>query len=151
MSPSPYTLAFPKLESLGWERTSEPAQYNCIAFAADDHHRAWWPGIYPPNSKNFWPVADAIGETLAQFYAAFATIGYRPCADGSLEVGYEKVAFYGQGGLVKHAAKQQSDGSWKSKLGKAEDIRHTLEGVEGPVYGTVMAFAERPLGPHRVV
>lgn len=145
----PYPDDFPHLARLGWRQTSNRANYNCIAFAAGDERRWWWPGNHPPNSINYWPVTGATEATLANFYTAFATRGYSPCPDGTLEIGYEKVAFYALNGKITHAAKQQQDGTWKSKLGKSEDISHTLEGLVGPAYGEVTAFAERPLGPIR--
>ena len=140
----PYPDSFPNLNRLGWLQTSQPAFYNCIAFAAGDTKRWWWPGNHPPNTF-YWPVAGAVEPSLANFYAAFATIGYLQCDNGVHVPGFEKVAFYMANGLVTHAAIQQLDGTWKSKLGKAEDISHTLAGLEGPSYGVVAAFVSRPI------
>ncbi len=36
------------------------------------------------------------------------------------------------------------EGTWTSKLGKYLDINHTLRGIEGSVYGQVVAFMKRP-------
>jgi len=44
---------------------------------------------------------------------------------------FEKIAIYAAGGVPTHAAKQTSDGRWKSKLGGWEDIEHnTPKAVE---------------------
>ena len=53
-------------------------------------------------------------------------------------------------GVPSHAARQLPSGHWTSKLGKAEDIRHsTLEAVEsdpnlGLGYGKVAVILKRP-------
>jgi hypothetical protein len=57
--------------------------------------------------------------------AAFATIGFVPCENGSLVAALEKIVIYGKAnGDWTHAARQLADGSWTSKLGGREDIRH---------------------------
>lgn len=47
-------------------------------------------------------------------------------------------------GRPAHAARQLADGSWTSKCGRSEDIRHTLEGLAGDVYGEPTIFLSRP-------
>ena len=75
-----------------------------------------------------------------------------PCADGTLEAGFEKVALYASAsGNVTHAARQMPSGAWTSKLGVMEDIEHaTLSGLEDDGtqpdgYGRVVQFLTRPL------
>lgn len=142
-----YDRYFPNLKKLGYKRTSEPEYYNCIAYAASDTIRKWWPDNFPPGSKDYWPlpVSDAPDESIESFLAGFATIGYSKCHNGSYEAGYEKVSFYAVGKEVRHAARQMHDGTWRSKLGPDEDIEHTLEGLEGWFYGNIVAFAKRPI------
>jgi len=148
MAESLYDADFPKLRALGYTRTSDPAYYNCIAFVAGDFKRKWWPGDYHPfMSPDYWPPGAPNEETLAAFTVALASVNYVPCADGSLEDGIEKVAIYALGDEVRHAALQNEDDSWTSKLASDEDIRHTLEGLEGPAYGKVVAFLKRPKLP----
>ena len=145
MPESYYDRYFPRLRSLGIRETSQPDGYNCIAYAAGDVTRFWWPGEYPPFSPDYWP-ADAPNElTVEAFRLAFATIGYTPCQDGTWEKGYEKIAIYASEGEVRHAARQQPNGTWRSKLGPDEDIEHTLDGLEGWFYGHVVAFVKRPV------
>jgi hypothetical protein len=139
-----YDQHFPTLKRLGYSRTSEPDCYNCIAYAAGDTRRNWWPGEYPPRSRDYWPPGIPNETTLNAFTRAFATVGYTPCRTGELEPGFEKVAIYAQGDEVRHAARQQASGAWRSKLGQDEDIEHTWAGLEGPFYGTVVAFLKRP-------
>ena len=63
-----YDVDFPNLRSLGFERTSEPAYYNCIAYVAGDFKRKWWPGNYHPFlSPDYWPKGAPNEETLEAF------------------------------------------------------------------------------------
>jgi hypothetical protein len=141
-----YDKHFPQLRKEGFRRTSDPAYYNCIAYAAGDERRRWWPGEYDPNwSDDYWPAGVPNEATVGAFVQALATVGYEPCADGSWEDGFEKVALYAlASGEVRHAARQRPGGTWwRSKLGADEDIDHTLTGLEGPLYGTVVRFLRR--------
>ena len=59
--------------------------------------------------------------------------------------GVEEVVIYELNGRGTHAARQLEDGRWASKLGKYVDIEHLVaESLEGPEYGTVAVFMERP-------
>jgi hypothetical protein len=60
-----------------------------------------------------------------------------------LEDGFEKIALYEKLGVVKHAAKQMPNGSWRSKLGPQQVIEHELRGLEDELYGNVTAFFRR--------
>lgn len=140
-----YDTEFPNLGREGWQRTSEPANYNCIAFAAGDLHRFWWPNLYAPEpSDDYWPTGVPNEETVAAFVSALATRGFTPCADGEMEAGFEKLALYALHGTPKHAAVQQPNGRWRSKLGPHEDVETTLQGLVGPCYGDVVQFLRRP-------
>jgi hypothetical protein len=121
--------------------------YNCIAWAAGDNTRWWWPT--PLRGVNYWPRGIPREETLAAFISAFGTRGFAPCADGSLEDGIEKVALFakrvGASLIPTHAALQLETGQWTSKMGTLEDITHfTLNAVDGPVYGEAVQFMARP-------
>lgn len=133
---------FPQLPSAGYQiKSAFDIGYNCIAFAAGDTRRWWWPDRY---GNYYWPPGVAREMTLPCFVEAFATLNYQPCSDARLEVGYEKVAIYSVMGEPQHAARQLSTGIWVSKLGQLEDIEHhTLEGIEGNDYGRVAQFLKR--------
>jgi hypothetical protein len=149
MSEGKYDADFPRLKATGYRRTSEPADYNCIAFAAWDEANWWWPSDRP---DEYWPVLPVPPVAdLEAFTAAYATRGFRPCRTGKPEPGYDKVALYGvtDGSidrlLIRHAARlADGDTAWKSKLGPEEDIEHTLEGLVGPCYGAVVGYLRRP-------
>ena len=137
-----FKLAFPDLDSEGFQETSPATrQYNCIAWAAGQETQWWWPD---PNSAYFWPVGHARTVTLEAFQKAFESLSYQQCAGGTLEEGFEKIAVYALAGKPTHAARQLPNGMWTSKLGKSVDITHLLRGLEGPVYGRVTMFMKRP-------
>lgn len=136
--------AFPSLASSGYTITSPSTpEYTCIAWAAGDTERWWWPLT---GSFAYWPSNVPVQETLAAFIKAFATLGFMPCDGSHMEQGYEKVALYiDQNGKPTHAARQLPNGRWTSKLGKIEDIEHELDGVTGSVYGSVAQILKRPI------
>jgi len=121
--------------------------YNCIAWAAGNSERWWWPVGRPGIS--YWPKGVPREETVGAFILAFSTLGYVLCQDASLEPGIEKVALFGKvvsGQLVPtHAALQLESGEWTSKLGPFEDVTHRrLDAVNGPAYGQAVSFLARP-------
>ena len=131
---------FPNLRQVRFSLESNPTDhYNCIAWAAGETHRRWWP------FNAYWPDGVDRELTLESFVAAFATLEYQPCEDSALEPDYEKVAIYVKAGSPKHMARQLDNGQWTSKLGSEDDIYHaTVAGVEGYNYGMVLQFLKRP-------
>jgi len=121
------------------------SRYNCIAWAAGNAQRWWWPA---PISPYYWPEELPKVVSLTNFLAAFVSIGFAACDDGEFRAGHEKVALYCKDTLPTHAARQLPDGSWASKLGRDIDIVHsTVECLHGEMYGVVAAFMERPIMP----
>jgi hypothetical protein len=145
MPESYYAQHFPHLDGR-FVRTSDPAYYNCIAYAVGELNRRWWPGDYDPHwSDDYWPAMAPNEETLLAFEIALATVGYKRCLTGCHDPRYERVALYGKSdGTITHGALQQIDGTWRSKLGGDEDIEHPLDGLAGPLYGSVVAYLYRP-------
>ncbi|MBI3822407.1 MAG: hypothetical protein HY289_06975 [Planctomycetes bacterium] len=142
---TPKQADFPDLDKYSWAKTSDPdPKYNCIGFAAGRTDVFWWPDDYPDADSDYWPRGIAREETVAAFVQLFQSLGYEICSDGSLEVGYEKVAIYALGEAPTHAARQLSTGQWTSKLGPEEDIVHeNTESIAGPCYGSVIQFMKR--------
>ena len=142
--------AFPRLEEAGFDVTSPATpEYNCIAFAADDQSRWWWPTPFGAAQLGgyYWPAGVPVAETLESFVQAYATLGYAECGNGDLEPGFEKIAIYSLAGSPTHAARQLESGVWVSKLGGAEDIEHAAAtGVCGAAYGEVALYMRRPRG-----
>lgn len=129
---------FPNLAIMPYEVTSPSTRkYNCIAWAAGDNKKFWWPKGY------YWPEGIAREETLECFIEAFESLGYTTCDNGELVEGVEKIAFYSKDGKPTHAARQLENGKWTSKCGAYIDISHTLNGVCGEIYGQVSGFMER--------
>jgi len=133
--------AFPNLRPGRFRPTSSATRtYNCIAWAAGETHRWWWPlpDVY------YWPETVARTVAVDAFVNAFETVGFSSCADGAFELGFEKVAIYAQLGRPTHMARQLPSGKWTSKLGRDIDIEHeTPAEVEGPVYGSVVHYMRR--------
>ena len=136
--------AFPALRDYH-ETSPREKRYNCIAWAAGDDTQFWWPDPY---ADRYWPAGVPRETSVAAFMAAFRTLGYEPCTDGSLDDGFQKVAIYASPFRVEHMARQLPTGRWTSKLGRAQDIEHATpaELAEG-IYGTVVQYMRRPLGP----
>ncbi len=122
------------------------ATYNCIAFAAGDTTRKWDPGMLPEPGY-YWPAGALQDDNdgIDALIRAFAQIGYKECRNGDLEAGWQKVALYASKREDwLHAALQEPNGEWSSKLGSSYDIRHkTAQCLEGPAYGTVMCFMKK--------
>jgi len=136
---------FPRLRTEGYTITSpETEEYNCIAWAADDTTEKWDPN---PTSGRYWPPQVPRTLDLESFVKLYEVEGgYVPCADGSIEEGFEKIViFLNLSREVSHAAKQLPSGQWTSKLGNLEDIEHnTLWSLEGDTYGFVAQYLKRP-------
>jgi hypothetical protein len=130
---------FPGLQQSDYDITSnEDGNYNCIAWAANDATRLWWPGVY------YWPKASPFSESISLFAETFCdNLGFEVCENGDLEEGYQKLAIYADAGKVKHMARQLPDGKWTSKLGQSFDIIHILSGIEGTDYGKVVLFLRK--------
>ena len=133
---------FPGLADGVFQLTSPAtAEYNCIAWAAGEADRWWWPDA---EGGSYWPPGVPREETLPAFAAAFARVGYSLGSDDSVEVCVEKVALYARAGLPTHAARQVPGGRWTSKLGQREDIEHELADLAGDIYGVVAVILRRP-------
>ena len=136
---------FPNLNSAGYrvESPKDPT-YNCIAFAAGDTTRKW-DCLVRPLPGYYWPTNARRGDDPEALKSAFEAIGYEKCEDGNPEDGFEKVALYAdKSGYWTHAAKQELDGRWLSKLGDEEDIRHnTPNCFVGSIYGEIVFFMRR--------
>ena len=136
---------FPGLAKGGYVINSPRANnYNCIAWAAGDTSKWWWPA--PEGEEAFWPSGVARAESLPAFRDAFATLGYSECSGDDVEPGFEKVALFANDqGVPLHAARQLPNGRWTSKLGELEDIEHVLHDLTGSAYGAVVLLMRRPL------
>lgn len=137
---------FPNLSSDNFVPTSpETSDYNCIAWAAGEDDRWWWPG--PAELGGYWPPGVSRAVVSTSFLDAFRTLGYEKCTSGDLEPNFEKLALYAnQAGVPTHMARQLPDGNWTSKLGRNIDICHfTLDAIANGTYGVVQAFYWRPI------
>jgi hypothetical protein len=131
---------FPGLAA-GYEQTSDQdPNYNCIAHAVGESD-TWW----EPVRGRYWPARVPRNRSLQALQTALGTEKYASCESGDLEDGLEKVAIFANDeGEYTHIARQLADGSWTSKFGRNEDIRHRLRQLEGNEFGSVVAFMGRP-------
>jgi hypothetical protein len=135
--------------------------YNCFAWAAGSSSE-WWNPFDIDN--DYWPDGVLRKENLEAYILAYNWVGYHRIAldDFELEIGFEKIAIYANTvDKISHAARQLSDGSWTSKIGIYQDVRHefvedftsVIEGrgssygsiLESVDYGRVVAIMKRPI------
>jgi hypothetical protein len=138
--------AFPGLRNTRYSvRSPRSPRYNCVAWAAGDSSRWWWP-VHPPQAPYYWPSGIPNQITLESFILAFESLGYAVCEGSELERGFEKVALYASSyNVPTHAARQLESGVWTSKLGERVDIEHaTVSALQGSRYGAVARILRRP-------
>ena len=138
---------FPLLRINSYQITSSATtEYNCIAWAACETDRWWWPD---PLGISYWPNNSPRAETLEAFIQTFQASGYQTCDTSDLEPGLEKIAIFTKlTGKPTHIARQRSNGRWTSKIGELEDIEHELESLVGDTYGVIAQIMRRAsIGP----
>ena len=120
--------------------------YNCIAWSlgVTDH----W--VNPETGPDYAPLSGMDRLYSEQGYYREHDLNWRA------EPGLEKVVLYATlnaDGTVKevtHAAHEEPDGSFTSKLGQLPVIRHaTPEALRGPAYGAPVAVYVRPIDGNR--
>lgn len=148
-TPQELAAKFPKLVPGTYSRASNAtARYNCMAFANGDDRHWWEPGCY--GGRHYWPPNIKQHDTLESWTVLFVDNGFKPTKNREHEPGFEKIAIYVDSTdmLPSHVAK--SDGlTWKSKLGKDQDIEHAtldvLEGNQQHEYGIVETILKKKL------
>lgn len=137
---------FPKLREDPLFRVTSPDTfaYNCIAWAMNDNTHRVWPWA-DDNQTVVWPDGIPHFLNLRNLIRAFNRMGYRRCKSEALEYGKEKVAIFSnkECNEFTHATRQLPDGSWTSKIGDMNDIRHSLHALEGDIYGNVAVIMQR--------
>ena len=135
---------FPNLNSGNYLVTSRhDSSYNCVAWAFGEVDSWWWPDS---SGQYYWPEEVEKSETIEAFVAVCRRSDYELCDNSKFESGFEKIAIYADGDQrPTHLSRQLPNGSWTSKIGKLEDIQHTLEGLEGlnSLYGMVTRILKR--------
>jgi hypothetical protein len=142
-------LRYQSLRSSSYSVTSpKTPNYNCVAWAAGEDHRPWWPIPYD-TAPYYWPLGEQEDESLEVFIDCFRSLGYEMCDDDSFEQGFEKVAIYvdEEDDMPSHMARQLESGCWTSKCGDRQDITHqtlsALEGGQDYGYGKVTCIMKR--------
>lgn len=131
---------WPNLKKGTFEKTSECKEYNCVAFILEDEEN-WWDDYFGK-----WPE-DIPRQicSIENYEKFFNKHGFQRCDSFNLEDGFLKIALYGNTRReFLHVAIQQKDGTWKSKMGGLEDIRHSnLTLLSGAFYGTPLLYMKR--------
>jgi hypothetical protein len=131
----------PGLRDCEYKITSpKDPKYNCIAFAAGDTSQ-WWEDVRVKGY--YWPPGAQSADTLQGWMRIFELHGYIETDDRSLEIEYEKIAIYASADGPEHVARQKASGAWTSKAGRGVDMEHTLESLEGNLYGKVVKVMKR--------
>lgn len=142
---------FPKLLPGRYRITSpKDRRYNCFAFAANDTQHVWLytgPGYLSGGPK------EVKGDSLDDLTRVYGLLGLQVCDTPELEPGMVKIAIYlDRDAMPSHVARQTRRGTWKSKLGKAQDIEHdTLALLEGDApndYGCVVRLMQKTRYEH---
>ena len=131
---------FPNLTTENFEIVEQPpGDYNCIAYAAGDTSKQW-----DYHLGRYWPSWATRSSRMQSLIEVFAGLQYEECQDGSHEAGYQKVALYEAGGAIQHAAIQQPNGRWRSKMGHGPVIEHdSPASLAGGLYGEPTTFMRR--------
>ena len=132
---------FPNAQKEPFFVTSDSSgSYNCIAWALELQHLFLWPA----SSRKFDWLPDLPRKNTVQvFLQFFQRNGYESCFDGEPEEGFQKIALFAKEKKPTHAARQLPNGFWTSKLGGWVDVQHTLQAMEGGLYGNVALFLKR--------
>ena len=138
--PARLAAAFPNLAHAGFEIVGQPSErYNCIAYAAADTSRWWW-----PDGISYWPPWATRTESIASLKEVFAGQGYEVCDAGGGAAGDEKVALYEWNGKMQHAALQMPNGRWRSKMGQGPVIEHhNPDALSCGIYGRATIIMRR--------
>jgi hypothetical protein len=146
---------FPTLARVGYQIMSpRDGRYNCVAWVLRDRTNWWEPAL----DGAFWPrkVSEEELENgdLPEYERVFRGLGYERCSDDSLVPGLEKIAVYANEDEFAHVSYQRADGTWSSKLGKLNDVKHAnASSVSGPAateYPSIKFFMARTRQPHEL-
>lgn len=135
--------AFPNLQNEDFKIVGPSTEdYNCIAYAAGDSNRWWW-----PDGINYWPDWAPLEKSIESLLEAFAGLGFERCENAETEDGYQKLALYEENGAMKHAAVLLPNGRWRSKMGQGPVIEHNSpESLANGIYGSPTVFMKRAVG-----
>lgn len=119
-------------------------KYNCAAWAVEEGLQTW---IEPRTGAGLsWPDGIPFDYSIESYVQMFEHYGFERCAGWNHEDGFLKVAIFSDDSVeFSHASREQEDGSWTSKLGPDEDIRHDkLSAVVSNDYGLPVAYLKKP-------
>lgn len=135
---------FPNTQFEPYRLTSpQTIRYNCIAWACEDDQKWYWPD---KAKTKYWPPSVRREVTQAAFIELFQSLNYSICTESKYEEGYRKIVIYlDSNGIPTHAARQLDELWWTSKLGSDHDILHSLNALNGVLYGRPTIFMKRKM------
>ena len=140
-------ISFPSLgNDKNFKLTSkEDHSYNCIAWAGIKSDVFWWPHHQANVLDGIeWPFNLPLNSNLETFTSLYENLGYTICDSWEFENRFQKIAIYVFQNSCKHAARQNYDGMWTSKLGLLEDICHSDPfSLSNSSYGDPVRFMKR--------
>lgn len=140
-------LAFPDLgKDRNFKITSEEDHsYNCIAWAGLKNNIFWWPHPQANILDGIeWPFNLPLDQNLETFTNLYENLGYSICNSWEFEDQFQKIAIYVFKNNCTHAARQNYNGLWTSKLGRYQDICHTDPySLINSEYGEPVRFMKR--------
>lgn len=148
LTPEEMRKMWPQLKPGNHKVTSRATRrYNCIGFALGDE-RTWWEADEGFGGGIHWP--EGIPDTLDGWTLIFTQHRFEITSNRDVERDFEKIAIYISIRDMSPEHVAISDGrSWKSKLGRYQDIEHAsldlLEGEDACEYGMVETILRRPI------
>ncbi|WP_017259753.1 DUF7689 domain-containing protein [Pedobacter arcticus] len=133
---------FPALANDPYFKITSPddEKYNCIAWACGINNIWYWP--FPSiDGVVTWPITEKTKE-ISSLIKLFEMKGFKLCEGYDFDPTLVKIALYvDSNNEFTHAARQNRDGLWKSKLGQWFDIIHgTPYTIENNIYGKAEYF-----------
>jgi hypothetical protein len=136
---------FPGLiDSMYEPKSQKDPNYNCVSFALGDL-KTFWEDVRINGRRvpGYYWLDGVPDNTMPGWLKVFSTFGYHETDNAELEADFERIAIYGSPKIPQHVARQRASGVWVSKLGEGKDIEHTLTGLQGKLYGTVIKIMKR--------
>lgn len=113
--------------------------YNCFAYSLGIKDR-----YIIHTHIEFWVNSVPQTGSIFNYIKLYEYFGFEK-SDSSFEEGYKKIVIYGNKGFALHAAIQLDDIWYESKFGKFEIGKHTLESIEGTLYGFPKIWMKKKL------
>ena len=117
---------------------SQDDNFNCIGYALSINEFVSY------HISRYWIDSVPRNASIINLVKIFEHFGFERC-NSLVETGYKKIVIYGNHGISKHAAIQLDNIWYESKMGSYEICKHTLEAIEGALYGYPKVWMRKKL------